>query len=76
MQVKVEQEVDLSAYLTAVVSGKVRCFGAGATSEWNPLTATLADRPAMFAAGVDVKEVVDIILRELGKLNVLKPQTK
>lgn len=42
-----------------------RTFGGGRTSNWNPIANALADKPYQFAAGVDVKEVVDFILKEL-----------
>jgi len=39
-------------------------FGGGRTAgaEWNPVVAALADSPPMFAAGVDVLEVVKFVL--------------
>ncbi len=49
--------------LTAKVRQNFRCFGGGLYNPNNPISAALADKPAQFAAGVDVEEVVRFILK-------------
>ena len=41
-------------------------FGGGQGSDFNPIAATLKNRPFQFAAGVDIKSVVEFVLRESG----------
>jgi hypothetical protein len=50
--------------IVAQVAQSFSTFGGGKESTWgNPLSAILKDKPAQFAAGVDVKEVVTMVLR-------------
>jgi hypothetical protein len=49
--------------LVALTSKAFNTFGRGSTSEFNPLTHYLADKPPMFAMGVDVEQVVRFVLR-------------
>jgi hypothetical protein len=51
-----------------IVAARTRTFGGGGVSEGNPIAAALADRPPMFAAGVDVGEVVDLVVGALNRL--------
>lgn len=44
------------------VQNNFRTFGGGKSSDWNPVAAALSERNLCFAAGVDVKEVVDFII--------------
>lgn len=48
------------------VSRRFSTFGGGQTSEFNPLTAALKDREPMFAAGVDVRKVVEFVIGVYG----------
>ncbi len=59
MIVTPETPADIAALVAANFPG----FGGGRESTWgNPITAALKDKPACFAAGVDVQAVVDFIL--------------
>lgn len=54
--------------ITASIAKKFRTFGGGTTSSWgNPIAMALADKSAQFAAGVDVKEVVEFVLSQVSK---------
>lgn len=57
-----EQEV---ARITQAIVGKFRCFGAGQTSNYNPIVNALTDQPAQFAAGVDVADVVRFVAQQI-----------
>lgn len=46
------------------VGQQFRTFGGGRDSEYNPITHALKDQPPSFAAGVDVREVVEFVLGE------------
>jgi hypothetical protein len=43
------------------VTIRFHTFGGGQDSEFNPITHALKDKPPVFAAGVDVREVVEYI---------------
>ncbi len=46
------------------VTRSFRSFGGGKTSDWgNPISRALKDQPPQFAAGVDIGQVVDFIMR-------------
>jgi hypothetical protein len=49
------------------VTRQFRTFGAGQTSEYNPLVNALKDHEPMFAAGVDVREVVEFVIEAVKK---------
>jgi hypothetical protein len=52
------------------VTQNFRTFGGGDSSNsatWNPVSAALKDKPAQFAAGVDVQEVVKFVISEVRK---------
>ena len=49
-------------YIVKLVTARFRTFGGGQTSEFNPLVNMLKDKEPQFAAGVDVREVVDYIV--------------
>lgn len=53
--------------ITAAVAAKFRCFGRGSSPvvEGNPIAAALADHDPQFAAGVDVREVVEFVISRL-----------
>ncbi len=51
--------------IVEAVPSKFRTFGGGRTSEWNPLAAALKDMPLQFAAGVDVRDVVEFVVAEV-----------
>lgn len=55
--------------VVAAVTQKFNCFGGGNNrhAQWNPISAAFKDKPAMFAAGVDVREVVEFVLQQAGK---------
>jgi len=50
------------------IAGKFRTFGGGYESPYgNPLAMALKNEPLQFAAGVDVRSVVDFIVAQLGQ---------
>lgn len=49
--------------ITMQVSAKFRTFGGGNATQGNPLAHALKDRQTTFAACVDVREVVQFVLR-------------
>jgi hypothetical protein len=49
-------------FIVAEVGQHFPCFGGGRTSGWNPIAAALSAEPLQFAAGVDVKAVVEFVL--------------
>lgn len=48
--------------IMAEIGVRFRTFGGGVASEWNPISAALKDRPLQFAAGVDVADVVRLVV--------------
>lgn len=52
------------------VCEKTRTFGCGRTSQYNPIANTLKDREPLFAAGVDVREVVDLVIGHLQEMEI------
>jgi hypothetical protein len=54
--------------LVSTITQKFSCFGGGKASNFNPIANALTDKPPMFAAGVDVENVVRFILKESKKL--------
>lgn len=54
--------------LTDKVGANFRCFGGGYYNPDNPISIALAENPLRFAAGVDVAEVIEFILKENKKL--------
>lgn len=48
--------------IVAEIGVRFRTFGGGIGSDWNPIAAAIKDRPLQFAAGVDVEEVVRLVL--------------
>ncbi len=55
----------LRQYLVGFVASRTRTFGGmgGSDKDPNPIAESLKDMPPMFAAGVDVGEVVDLVLQ-------------
>lgn len=47
--------------IVAEVGKNFRTFGGGSVSNDNPISAAMKDRPAVFAAGVDVMDVVEFV---------------
>ncbi len=58
---KAEKEINID-YIVMLVTARFRTFGGGRTSEYNPLVNILSDKEPQFAAGVDVREVVNYIV--------------
>ena len=54
-----------------MIQANFRTFGGGQASYNNPMAAAFKDKPLMFAASVDVKEVVEAILKESGHADLL-----
>lgn len=50
--------------LIALVAANFRSFGGGKLTRDNPLSHALQDGPPVFAAGVDVREVVEFVLKQ------------
>lgn len=46
---------------------KFRSFGGGMVDRSNPISMAMADEPAAFAAGVDIREVVNHVLSTYNK---------
>ena len=53
--------------ITAKVRKEFRCFGGGFYHPGDPISIALAEKPAAFAAGVDVAEVVRFVLETARK---------
>lgn len=51
------------AEITAAVGAAFRSFGGGRGSDTNPIAAALQDKPLQFAAGVDIRSVVEAVRR-------------
>lgn len=53
--------------IVADVAAEFRCFGRGSSPvvEGNPIAAALVDHEPQFAAGVDVREVVEFVVSRL-----------
>lgn len=47
-----------------------RCFGGGLYTVGNPVAHALANQPPQFAAGVDVKEVIEFTINHLFKTKI------
>lgn len=62
--------------IVADVAQNFCCFGGGNVSQGNPISIALADKSPMFAAGVDVGEVVRFILAQTSKLALRTNQTR
>jgi hypothetical protein len=59
-------EEETVRYIVGMVVSKFNCFGGGQRSPWgNPVAEALKDQPPMFAAGVDVEQVVRAVMKEL-----------
>ena len=50
--------------ITKIVGQKFRSFGGRQTGFNNPIAAAIKDGPLQFAAGVDIKSVVEVVLNE------------
>ncbi len=61
--------------ITQIIGQMFRSFGGGQKSNWNPMVNALTDEPLQFAAGVDIKSVIKVVLRENRKLQP-KPKKK
>lgn len=73
MQLKPETIDDI----VLLVQSQFRTFGGGQiTSANNPIAHAMKDMPAAFAAGVDVREVVDFVLATAKKLPKRKAVAK
>jgi len=55
--------------LAAKIVERFSCFGGGKSNDWNPISIALKDRPAQFAAGVDVRSVIEFVLSEYETYN-------
>lgn len=53
--------------ITQIIGQKFRSFGGGQTDFNNPLAMALKDEPLQFAAGVDIKSVVKVVLSKAKK---------
>ena len=52
-----------------LIGEKFPTFGGGNLTNWNPISVALKDQPLAFAGGVDVEQVVDLILDNLTRDN-------
>lgn len=59
-----QQKVDK---IVQIITQKFRTFGGGRTSKLNPIVNALSNEAPSFAAGVDVREVVETVVWELNK---------
>lgn len=53
--------------VVALVAANFRSFGGGQANTRNPISMALADKPAQFAGGVDIKDVVTFVLKNAPK---------
>ena len=53
--------------ITQIIGRKFRSFGGGQKGFNNPIAIALKDEPLQFAAGVDIKSVVETVLKEAKK---------
>lgn len=51
-------------FIVGEVANKFRCFGGGHVPFGDPIAHVLRNKPAQFAAGVDVKKVVTFVLAQ------------
>ncbi len=58
--------------ITQIIGRKFRSFGGGKESFNNPTAIALKDEPLQFAAGVDIKSVIETVLSEVGFDDLLK----
>jgi hypothetical protein len=64
-------------FIVRYVAANTRTFGGGKKSSWgNPITAALEDKPAVFAAGVEVREVVDLVFAAIKEVKLRADQVK
>ena len=56
--------------LTKLIGKKFPSFGGGQTSNTNPIVNATTDKPYMFVAGVDIREVVDVIVDSIDERNL------
>ena len=56
---------ELHDFITEEIGKKFRTFGGGVGSKYNPIADALKGKPLQFAAGVDVREVVDFVITTL-----------
>lgn len=66
MKIQPETRKDIVTF----VSMNFRSFGGGQISQGNPVSAALSNNPPMFAAGVDIGEVVDFVLNLAKENNI------
>jgi len=67
----------LKDFIVRYVAANTRTFGGGKKSSWgNPMAAALEDKPPMFAAGVDVREVVELVFAAIKEAKLLAEQAK
>ena len=48
--------------IMAEIGVRFRCFGGGVSNEYNPISVALKNQPLQFAAGVDVEDVVRLVI--------------
>ena len=49
--------------IVTIIAHEFRSFGGGRTSQYNPIANALADKDPQFAAGVDIKDVVERVIQ-------------
>jgi hypothetical protein len=49
--------------ITTGAAKNFRSFGGGSVTAGNPISEAMKDRPAVFAAGVDIREVVEFVVQ-------------
>lgn len=66
MSIRKVKEDEINQIVADVAAG-FRCFGRGSSPvvEGNPIAAALAEHDPQFAAGVDVREVVEFVVSRL-----------
>lgn len=55
---------EVTEIVNAIVKN-FRCFGGGQGTAGNPIAHALKDRPPVFAAGVDVEDVVRFVIQQV-----------
>lgn len=56
-----------SERITEIIGRKFKSFGGGREDRYNLITHALKDGPLQFALGVDIKDVVETVLKEAEK---------
>lgn len=68
VEVDVDKINEIVQVIVQIIGQRFRSFGGGQEGSNNPVAEALKDGPLRFAAGVDIKAVVEAVLSEALKL--------